>query len=132
MISEPLRPLPNRQVADWLDRQEKSLLWTTAINLAELGAGVAVMPMGKRKTSLNHGITQVLSIYLAGRILQFDAKAADSYAEIFAQAKASGRTIGLIDTQIAAIAKSIGFAVATRDVRPFETAGIDAINPWTA
>ena len=32
--------------------------------------------------------------------------------------------------QIAAIAKVHGFAVATRDVRPFRAAGVPVVNPW--
>ena len=130
VISEPLRPSPNRRVSDWLDRQDKAQLWTTAINLAELRAGVAVLPAGKRKTLLGQGIEQVLGSYLHGRILYFDENAADAYAKIFAQAKASGRVIALIDAQIAAIAKSRGFAVATRDLKPFAAAGVEVVDPW--
>ena len=33
---------------------------------------------------------------------------------------------------IAAIARSLGMAVATRNVRDFEGVGIDVINPWAA
>jgi predicted nucleic acid-binding protein len=36
------------------------------------------------------------------------------------------------DAFIAAVALANGFAVATRDTRPFETAGVDIINPWEA
>ena len=44
--------------------------------------------------------------------------------------RASGRGIALFDCQIAAIAMTHGFAIATRDVHPFVDAGLDVINPW--
>jgi len=36
------------------------------------------------------------------------------------------------DALIAAVALANGFAVATRDTRPFEVAGVNVINPWQA
>jgi predicted nucleic acid-binding protein len=36
------------------------------------------------------------------------------------------------DAQIAAIAASRQFTVATRDQEPFKAAGVPVINPWTA
>jgi predicted nucleic acid-binding protein len=38
--------------------------------------------------------------------------------------------IGQADAQIAALAATHGFAVATRDVTPFQKAGLAVINPW--
>ena len=36
------------------------------------------------------------------------------------------------DGFIAAIAAARGFAVATRDIAPYEAAGLEVINPWSA
>jgi len=36
------------------------------------------------------------------------------------------------DAFIAAVAIANGFAVATRDTRPFEAAGLKIVNPWEA
>jgi predicted nucleic acid-binding protein len=43
----------------------------------------------------------------------------------------AGREPKFVDSQIAAIARVHGSAVATRDVDDFEHSGIDVINPWT-
>ena len=51
-------------------------------------------------------------------------------ARIAAGAEAVGTPIGQADAQIAAITRAHGFAIATRDVAPFETAGLTVINPW--
>jgi toxin FitB len=41
-----------------------------------------------------------------------------------------GRRMGELDAQIAAIARSRNYAVATRDIQGFEVCGIELINPW--
>jgi len=51
---------------------------------------------------------------------------------IVSRARLRGRTIEMADGQIAAIAAVHGFAVATRDMGPFEAAGVAVINPWEA
>lgn len=62
--------------------------------------------------------------------MPFDQAAAEAYGLIRAKAKVAGRAIAPIDGFIAAIAASKGFIVATRDVGPFEAAGLRVIDPW--
>jgi predicted nucleic acid-binding protein len=66
-----------------------------------------------------------------GRILPFDSAAAVAFAEIAATRRQAGRPIAQADAQIAAIARSRGAALATRNVPDFEGCGIDVVNPWT-
>ena len=49
VVSEPLKPAPNPAVMDWLNAQEPETLYLTTINLAELLAGVELLPAGRRK-----------------------------------------------------------------------------------
>ena len=131
VISETLKPRCDQAVRKWLNRQEETDLFTTAINLAELHSGVELLPEGRRRAELASAIElQVLPLFL-GRCLSFDLVAASVFAKIFADMRRRGKGIGMPDCQIAAIAKSRGFAVATRDVTPFRDAGIAVINPWT-
>jgi predicted nucleic acid-binding protein len=67
-----------------------------------------------------------------GRILPFDSPAAVAFAEIAAQRRQAGRPISQADAQIAAIARSRGATLATRNVPDFEGCGIEIVNPWTA
>ena len=39
IVSEPLKPIPDAIVLEWLDRQTPATLYLTPINLAELWAG---------------------------------------------------------------------------------------------
>ena len=66
----------------------------------------------------------------SSRILPFDSDAARAYAEVASGRRAAGRPVSHADCQIAAIARSRGMAVATRNVRDFVDMGIDVIDPW--
>jgi hypothetical protein len=52
VVAEPLRPNGDPAVLAWLDAQIVETLYLSAISLAELRYGVAVLPDGKRKDSL--------------------------------------------------------------------------------
>jgi predicted nucleic acid-binding protein len=46
------------------------------------------------------------------------------------KAKITGQAINRGDGYIAAIAAARGLSVASRDVGPFQAAGVPVINPW--
>lgn len=67
-----------------------------------------------------------------GRILGFGSDAALPYAQIAAERRRAGRPISQFDAQIAAIARSVGAAIATRNVADFSECRVDVVNPWDA
>ena len=107
-------------------------LFFSAIGEAELLHGVAIMPPGRRRTALADALERMMAHYFAGRILPFDSAAARAYAVIMADRRRMGRLAAPADCQIAAIARSRGMAVATRNIDDFAAAGVDLVNPWTA
>lgn len=130
VVSEPLRRLPETRVIDWINAQPLETLYLSAITVAELRAGVALLPSGKRRTGLQENLEKrVLSLFV-GRVLPFDLACTPAYAELLAKARRVGLAIATADGYIAAIAAANGFAVASRDTVPFEAAGVPAINPW--
>ncbi|MCG6113765.1 MAG: type II toxin-antitoxin system VapC family toxin [Mesorhizobium sp.] len=130
VISEPLQPMPDRRVVDWMDAQAIETLFLSAITVAELRLGVAVLPAGKRRDRLAARLEQEVLPLFADRVLPFDLAASQSFATLMASARAKGETIGKADGFIAAIAASHGFAVATRHTAPFLAAGLAVIDPW--
>ena len=52
VISEPLRPTPEQRVIGWIDAQPMETLYLTAITVAELRTGMALLPAGKRRSRL--------------------------------------------------------------------------------
>lgn len=130
VVSEPLRAVGDPSVLAWLDAQNIETLYLAAISLAELRFGIAAMPAGKRRETLQTSLERRVLPLFAGRILSFDAAASSAYAEIRARARAQGMAIATADGYIAATAAANGLTVATRDTAPFEAAGLEIINPW--
>ncbi|WP_205617646.1 PIN domain-containing protein [Pelomicrobium methylotrophicum] len=101
------------------------------VTVAELRLGVARLPGGRRRKPLaEHLETKVLPA-LRGRVLAFDLPAAQAYAELMAKAQAAGKVIGQAFGLMAAIAKTHGMMVATRDTVPFTAEGVRVIHPWS-
>lgn len=130
VISEPQRQSPNARVLAWLDAQALETLYLSTITVAELRAGIALMPVGKRRDSLHENLEKRLLPMFANRTLSFDMACTKAYADLLANSRAAGLAIDAADAFIAAIALANGFTVATRDTSPFEAAGLDVINPW--
>jgi len=130
VISEPARPRPARQVLDWLAAQPAMQLFTTTICEAEILLGLAILPLGKRRSSLEDAVRRMFAEDFSGRVLAFDRAAAEAYAAIGAARRRLGRPIATLDAQIAAIAQAHGAALATRNVADFADCGIDVVDPW--
>lgn len=130
VVSELLRPVPTPRVVDWYAGEAAPDAFVSAVTEAELRYGVAIMPAGRRRDSLATTIEGLLEREFADRILSFNSSAAKAYATIAAERRSAGRPIEPADCQIAAIARSLGASVATRDTRGFEGCGIEVIDPW--
>ena len=132
VVSEMMRDSPSPEVLNWLDGRPTSELFVTAVTEAEVRTGIVLLPEGRRRRGLAEAAEHAFGSLFAGRVLPFDSGAARSYAEIAAARRAAGRSLPQADGQIAAIARSHGMAVATRNVRDFEDMRIDLFNPWAA
>jgi predicted nucleic acid-binding protein len=132
VISEPLRRGPEVHVIEWIDAQPLETLYLSAITVAELRAGVAMLPSGRRRKSLHESLEKQIIPLFAGRVRPFDLGCTQAYSELMAKARKAGLAIAMADGYIAAVAATNGFTVATRDSSPFEAADVDVINPWEA
>jgi toxin FitB len=132
VVSEPMRSKPDRNVLAWLDAQAVESLCLATVSLSELLLGIASLPAGKRRKALAGALDAQIMALFAERIVPFDIAGAKAYAEIVVRAGRHGHLIAVADAQIAAIAASRGYSVATRDEAPFRAAGVPVINPWTA
>lgn len=132
VVSEPMRTRPDPGVLEWLDAQIAETLYLSTISLAELLLGIESLPPGKRRKTLAAHLDKQIIALFEDRILPFDFDAAKLYAKMVARARRHGHSIPVADALIAAIAASRNFAVATRDMAPFEASGVAVINPWRA
>lgn len=132
VISELWKAEPNPGVLAWVDAQTVETLYLSAITVAELRFGLATMPEGKRRTIYQERLENEVLPTFTGRVLPFNLDASQAYADLMARAKVEGKAIGKADGYIAATACACGLMVATRDISPFEAAGLKIVNPWQA
>lgn len=130
VVSELMLAAPDPRVLAWMDDWPTRELFVTAVTEAEIRTGVAILPDGARHREIGEAAERLIGGLFAGRVLPFDSSAARAFADIAAARRAAGRLISQPDCQIAAISKSCGMAVATRNIRDFSDTGVDVIEPW--
>lgn len=132
ILSELCREVPDRAVLRWYALQFPRELYITSVTRGELVYGALIKAPGRKRDILAAQVDGLIGVEFEHKQLAFDEHAADSFAELKARCKRVGRPSSTTDTMIAAIAKVHGYAVATRNVRDFETFGLELINPFDA
>lgn len=125
-----MKPRPETALATWMRAQPLPSLFTAAMCQAEILAGIAVLPDGRRRAELAAMAGAIFEQDFSGRVLPFDARAAASYAELFAARRQLGRPIETQDLIVAAVTHAHRAAIVTRDAGGFEGYGLTIINPW--
>jgi toxin FitB len=130
VLSELMKLQPDRAVLLWIGKHQATSLFITTLTQAEILYGLEILPAGKRRTALKKEAKSMFELDFTGRILPFDADAAQLFATIAAKRRKIGRPISQIDAQIAAIASFYNATLATRNVDDFTECGIEIVNPW--
>lgn len=132
VLSELIKPEPDAGVLAWTDRQRSAELAITAVTAAELRAGVAIMPGGRRKVRIAQRIEQLIGTTFRDRVLAFDSRSSEQYADVVARRRRAGTPISILDAEIAAICRQHSATLATRNGKDFAGVGLDLIDPWSA
>lgn len=126
LLSEATKPDPAPQVLEWLRLNEQNLAVTPVV-LGELEYGVLLLPASRRKKQLELWFEKIRS---TAHCLDFDSKAASSWAHLLAHLKSKGHAMPIKDSLIAASAIAHNLTVATRNTRDFKNARVPLINPF--
>ena len=129
VVSELMRPEPAPQVATWVRGRDRRELRMTSITLGEIRYGIARLPDGRRKQILLDTADDIFRAF-SDQILPVDAAAAEHYAIVASTRERAGKPIPGFDALIAAVCRSRGAALATRNVPDFEGTGVEVIDPW--
>jgi predicted nucleic acid-binding protein len=130
VLSALMRTTPDLVVVEWLDRQPAESIWTTAITVFEIRAGLELLERGRRRKQLDQAFSQLLTEDLDGRVQSFDQVAAVAAGTIAASRQHAGRAVEIRDVHIAGIAAARHATLATRNTRHFEGTGVELIDPW--
>jgi toxin FitB len=130
VLSAIMRPRADEHVVAWLDKQARTSLWTTSVNIFEIQFGLQILPGAKRRSLLTKTFEAVLRDDIGGRVAPFDTAAAEHSAGLMASRHKKGRPVELRDTMIAGIALACNATLATRNVLHFEDLSVPVVNPW--
>ena len=128
IVSASMRVHPDEKVIRWMDRQPASSLFLSAVTVDEITYGIEILPAGRRRSRLRRVFSEVVDAF-EGRVESFDAKAAAESAKARAQRRQMGLPMALADSQIAGIAKSKGFSLATLNMKDFLGVGLTLVEP---
>jgi predicted nucleic acid-binding protein len=131
VVSGAMRPRSDIALIGWLDRQPRTSVWSTSISVLEIRFGIALLPLGSRRTRLERAFERVMDVMIEDRIMPFDTRAAEETAILMADRRRAGREGELRDTMIAGIAIARHATLATRNVRHFADLPVPVVDPWT-
>ena len=132
VVSETLKPRPERRVVDWISRQMANDLFLASISLGELVRGVRRMRERARRERFQRWIDYDLAAQFQGRILPFDRETAVIWGEIMGDGDRVGRPKPMADAQIAAVARRHGLTLVTRNMRDFVGMEVVLLDPWAS
>jgi predicted nucleic acid-binding protein len=130
VLSELMNPEGAIHVQTWIDSIRKDELFTTALNQAEILYGIAIMAKGRKRERLIDASEAMFRQDFRGRILPFDERAAGHFADITARRKLLGNPVGILDSQVAAIARAYEMTIVTRNTKHFQDCDVPLMNPW--
>jgi toxin FitB len=131
VLSALMRQMPDQSVVDWLDRQPRTSVWTTAVTVLEIRFGLQILATGRRRTVLTAAFEELLA-RMGQRVATFEAAAAGQASDLMAARHRRGNLVDLRDTMIAGIVLAQHATLATRNTVHFEDASIPLVDPWAA
>lgn len=130
VLSEIVKPQPNAGLVNWLAKQNSNTLFISSLTLGELSKGIAKLAEGQRKAFLADWLnTQVIQNF-SSRVLDLDAAVALEWGATQAESEAMGKTLPLMDSLIAATAKTHQLTLVTRNMKDMQLVGLKLLNPW--
>jgi predicted nucleic acid-binding protein len=130
VVSEWVRPQPDRNVISWLAEVDEDRVFISVISFAEIRRGVEMLMAGRRRERLANWLAEELPLRFEERILDIDPRVAETWGVVMARGQKIGLTIGSMDAFVAATAEAHGLTLATRNVKDFQPLGISLLDPW--
>jgi predicted nucleic acid-binding protein len=127
VLSETRKREPAPGLLDWITATPPDRLHVSVLTLGEIEQGIArVRARGDRQQAAAlEGWLRELETGFADRVLPVTLTVASAWGR-----QQHGPPAPVVDALIAATARTHGLTVVTRNVKDFERAGVDVINPF--
>lgn len=130
VLSEFVKPKPERKVVEWLNSVEPDRAFLSAVTIGEIQFGISSRPASNRRTELEVWLNVDLAEQFAGRVLPLDTDTFVAWGQMTAQQKRQGEPMGVMDSLIAATALQHKMVLVTRNAADFKATGLSILNPW--
>jgi tRNA(fMet)-specific endonuclease VapC len=117
IVSEPLKPVPDKQVLEQLQNHGSDCA-ISSVTWHELWFGCLRLPNSKRKETIRAYLEKVVKP--AFTVLPYTAEAALKHAQERQRLEKIGKTLSFSDGQIASIAQTNDLILVTRNTKDFQ------------
>jgi len=131
VLAELIKPSPDSGLRDWLDQGVPGSHYLSVLVIGEIRQGVARIEGTRKAEELAHWLDRVILPRFDRRVLPVTEAIAARWGEIRGRAMASGRTLPVIDSLIAATALEHHLTLVTRNEADFNGLGLQLVNPWS-
>lgn len=129
VISELVKPAPNRKVVDWLNEVPSKALFLSVMTIGEIEKGLTELPDSKKKVRLTVWLNTLLNEYQE-RILPVDLMVAENWGVLQGNAEMAGAPMSSIDSLLAATTYTHNLTLVTRNESDFVPGITPIVNPW--
>jgi toxin FitB len=130
VISELIKPEPDRNVVHWIEETEEAILFLSVLTLGEVRCGIERLNPGRRRGRLESWLAADLRLRFQGRILAISDVIAERWGALSATAAKRGKPLPVIDGLLAATALHHDLMLVTRNDADVRATGVPTLNPW--
>jgi toxin FitB len=130
VISELRKPTCHPAVKNWSNRQLSQSFYLSTVVLAEIRYGIDQANNPELRQELIDWLDQVLRPWFGDRVLPVDEEVILCWRKMVEAGRKRGYTFSQPDLFIAATAIVHDLCVVTRNIKDFEQAEVQFLNPW--
>ena len=130
VISEIIKPKPNKKVISWLTHQDESELFLSVLAFGEIEKGIEKAADKVRKRRLKLWVEEDLKQRFEGRIIPIDLAVSTHWGVMQGIAEKAGKPMPTLDGLIAVSGLVNHCIVVTRNTSDMEQSTVELFNPW--
>jgi len=130
VISEIIKPNPNKNVISWLTNQDESELFLSVLTFGEIEKVIEKAPDKVRKKKLKLWVEEDLKQRFEGKILPIDLEVSTHWGIVQGIAEKAGKPMPALDILITVSGLVNNCVVVTRNTSDMEQSSVELFNPW--
>ena len=130
VISEAIKPKPNKKVIAWLQQQQEENLYLSVLTFGEIEKGIEKSANEDRKKKLRLWVEEDLKQRFEGRILSIELQVASRWGVVQGKSEVIGKSLPTIDGLIAVTGLVNNCIVVTRNISDMQQSSVELFNPW--